>query len=150
MTTQNQQPETSGASLRIGQLAQATGVSAKTVRYYEQVGVLPPAQRAKNGYRLYSAADVQRLRFIRNARRLDFSLDDLREVVALRDRGEAPCNYVAHLLQQKAAEIEEQIQQLQALQQDLQQLVAQVDNLPDDDFESKRCACHLIYHPSDC
>jgi len=150
MTMQNQQQKTTGTSLRIGEVAQATGVSAKTIRYYEDVGVLPPAQRAENGYRLYSAEDVQRLRFIRNARRLDFSLDDLREVVALRDRGEAPCNYVAHLLQQKATEIEEQIQQLQALQQDLQQLVAQVDKLPADDFESKRCACHLIYHPSDC
>lgn len=150
MTTQNQQQETSNTSLRIGQLAQATGVSAKTIRYYEEVGVLPPAQRAENGYRLYSAEDVQRLRFIRNARRLDFSLDDLREVVALRDRGEAPCNYVAHLLQQKATEIEEQIQQLQALQQDLQQLVVQVDNLPAGDLEAKTCACHLIYHPSDC
>ncbi|MCL4301006.1 MAG: heavy metal-responsive transcriptional regulator [Anaerolineae bacterium] len=131
--------------LRIGNLAQASGVSTKTIRFYEEIGLLPPAQRAENGYRLYGGEDVRRLRFIRNARSLGFTLDDLKEVLALRDQGEAPCRYVAHLLEAKAAEIEERIRQLQELQQDLQQLVSQADNLPDD-IEMKRCVCHLIYN----
>ena len=66
-------------------------------------------------------------------------------MLALRDQGEAPCRYVAHLLEAKAAEIEERIRQLQELQQDLQQLVSQADNLPDD-IEMKMCVCHLIYN----
>lgn len=131
--------------LRIGELAQTSGVPAKTIRFYEEIGLLPPALRAENGYRLYHAEDIGRLRFIRNARSLGFTLDDLKEVLALRDRGEAPCRYVAHLLEQKAVEIEERIHQLQELQQDLQQLVSQAGNLPDD-IEMKRCVCHLIYN----
>lgn len=133
------------ADLQIGELAQASGVPSKTIRFYEQIGLLPPAQRAENGYRRYGLEDVQRLRFIRNARGLGFSLDDLKEVVALRDQGEAPCRYVAHLLEVRAAEIEERIRQLQELQQDLQQLVRQAANLPDD-IEMKECVCHLIYN----
>ena len=129
----------------IGELAQASGVPAKTIRFYEEIDLLPPAQRAENGYRLYDAEDVQRLRFIRNARSLGFTLDDLKEVLALRDQGEAPCRYVAHLLEAKAAEIEERLRQLQELKQDLQQLASQAGNLPDD-IEMKRCVCHLIYN----
>lgn len=131
--------------LHIGALAQASGVPAKTIRFYEEIDLLPPAQRAENGYRLYNTGDVHRLRFIRNARSLGFTLDDLKEVLALRDQGEAPCRYVAHLLEVKAAEIEERIRQLQELQQDLQQLVSQAGNLPDD-IEMKMCICHLIYN----
>jgi len=88
---------------------------------------------------------VQRLRFIRNARSLGFSVDDLKEVLALRDQGEAPCRYVAHLLEAKAAEIEERVRQLQELQQDLQQLLHQAASLPNDDIEMKNCVCHLIH-----
>jgi DNA-binding transcriptional MerR regulator len=131
--------------LRIGELAQISGVPAKTIRFYEEIGLLPPALRAENGYRLYSVEDIGRLRFIRNARSLGFTLDDLKEVLALRDRGEAPCRYVAQLLEQKALEIEERIRQLQELRQGLQQLVSQAANLPDD-IEMKRCVCHLIYN----
>jgi DNA-binding transcriptional MerR regulator len=132
--------------LRIGELAQAGGASTKTIRYYEQIGLLPPAQRAENGYRFYGADDAQRLRFIRNARSLDFSLDDLTEILALRDRGEAPCRYVIRLLEEKSAEIEERIDQLRVLQQELQTLGEQAANLPDDDIGMKECVCHLIYN----
>lgn len=131
-------------TLKIGQLAQASGVSAKTIRYYEEAHLLPPASRAENGYRLYAAEDVDRLQFIRNARSLDFSLDDLREVLALRDRGEAPCRAVVNLLQEKSVEIEARIEQLRRLQQELAQLQAQAAQLPDDDIDMKHCVCHLI------
>jgi DNA-binding transcriptional MerR regulator len=132
--------------LRIGELARAGEASTKTIRYYEQVGLLPPAQRAENGYRFYGTEDVRRLRFLRNARSLDYSLDDLKEVLALRDRDEAPCRYVMRLLEEKSAEIEERIHRLRELQQDLQQLVEQAATLPDDDIDMKACVCHLIYN----
>jgi len=124
-------------TMHISELAKASGASTKTIRFYEETGLLPPAQRAENGYRLYGKDDVRRLRFIRNARSLGFSLDDLKEVLALRDQGEAPCRYVAHLLEAKAAEIEERIRQLQELQHDLQQLLDQAARLPNDDIEMK-------------
>lgn len=148
MTARERHSPASTTTLRIGKLAQASGVSAKTIRFYEEVELLPPAQRAENSYRLYGNDDVQRLRFIRNARNLDFSLDDLREILALRDQGEAPCRYVMQLLEEKSVEIEERIRQLRALQEELQQLLARADSLPDDDIEMKECVCHLIYNRS--
>ncbi len=88
---------------------------------------------------------MHRLRFLRNARSLDFSLDDLKEVLALRDQGEAPCRYVVQLLEKKSTEIEERIRQLRELQQELNGLVQQAATLPDDDIDMKECVCHLIY-----
>lgn len=99
-------------NMHIGELAEASGVPSKTIRFYEEAGVLPSPERADNGYRLYDREDIRRLRFVRNARSLDFSLDDLREILALRDQGEAPCRYVIQLLDKKSTEIEERIQQL--------------------------------------
>jgi len=141
----NETPQQVVKNLHISELAQATGTSPKTIRFYEEVDLLPPARRAENGYRLYGHEDVQRLRFIRNARNLDFSLDDLKEILALRERGEAPCRHVVNLLQVKSVEIEERIRQLYELQQELQALVQQAAKLPDDDIEMKACVCHLIY-----
>jgi DNA-binding transcriptional MerR regulator len=144
MTVNSEQSESTAKTLRIGELAQASGVAAKTIRFYEEVELLPPAQRAENRYRLYGEEDVRRLRFIRNARSLDFSLDDLKEVLGLRDRGEAPCRYVVQSLEKKTVEIEAHIRRLRELQQDLQELVQQAASLPDDDIEMKECVCHLI------
>ncbi|RME41541.1 MAG: heavy metal-responsive transcriptional regulator [Caldilineae bacterium] len=130
--------------LRIGQLAQASGVAAKTIRYYEEAGLLPPPLRAENGYRLYTAEDVRRLRFVRNARALGFSLAELREVLAMRDQGQAPCIHVVELLHDKVAEIETRIRQLQTLRRDLQDLLAQAGSLPIEDVEMENCICGLI------
>ena len=79
MSISYRQTKQTVGGLRIGELAQASGASTKTIRFYEQVGLLPLVQRAMNRYRLYDAEDVRRLRFIRNARSLGFTLDDLKE-----------------------------------------------------------------------
>ena len=71
----------------IGKLAQATGVSAKTIRYYEQIGLLPSPERGESGYRLYSERDLRRLGLIRRARQLDMSLPEVREPVERASRG---------------------------------------------------------------
>ena len=131
-------------SVRIGRLAEITGVSAKTIRFYEKTGVLPPARRAANGYRQYDESDVRRLRFIRNARVLDFSLEELKEVLGLRERGEAPCVHVMGLLEQKMEEIDAQIRHLQELRGDLRQLLAEGEQLPLDDVQMEACVCGLI------
>ena len=131
-------------SVRIGRLAEITGVSAKTIRFYEETGVLPPAPRAANGYRQYDESDVRRLRFIRNARVLDFSLEELKEVLGLRERGEAPCVHVMGLLEQKMEEIDAQIRHLQELRGDLRQLLAEGEQLPLDDVQMEACVCGLI------
>ena len=88
--------------MEIHELEARTGVTAKTIRYYEQEGVLPPPRRKPNGYREYDVNDVERLKFVVGARQLDFSLDDIAEILALRDRREAPCRFVLDLLEKKA------------------------------------------------
>jgi DNA-binding transcriptional MerR regulator len=76
--------------MEIRELEVRTGVKAKTIRYYEQVGVLPPPRRKPNGYREFDGSDVERLKFVAGARQLNFSLNDIAEILALRDRREAP------------------------------------------------------------
>lgn len=77
--------------MQISELEQEAGVPAKTIRYYESIDLLPAPDRQPNGYRVYERADVARLRLVAGARRLDFSLAEIREILDLRDRGEAPC-----------------------------------------------------------
>lgn len=89
--------------MRIKELAERTNLLDKTIRYYESIDLLPPPRRLPNGYRDYDAADVQRVKFVAGARLLGFSLDDIGEVLALRDQREAPCRTVLSLLQQNPA-----------------------------------------------
>ena len=74
--------------LRIAEVSQLTSVPPTTLRYYEEIGLLRPAERAENGYRVYSERDVERLRFITSAKHLHISLDELRELVAAWDGGD--------------------------------------------------------------
>jgi len=130
--------------LRIGELARQAGVAPSTVRYYEEIGLLPPAARAENGYRLYTQADVERLRFIQRAKALDFSLEEIREILGLRERGEAPCAYVIHQIGVKIDEVERKMAALARLKSELLQLQAEATRLPLSDIEAKSCVCHLI------
>jgi DNA-binding transcriptional MerR regulator len=130
--------------MKIRELAQQTGVSAKTIRYYEEIGVLPSPSRQPNGYREYSAEDIARLRLVAGARRLDLSLDEIREILDMRDRGEAPCRMLLERLSAKADEIAERITALQSLQSDLRGLHALGLTFPTDDVEGKACVCHLV------
>ncbi|HET7088119.1 MAG TPA: MerR family transcriptional regulator, partial [Anaerolineae bacterium] len=70
--------------MQIHELAQRTGVSAKTIRYYESISLLPSPRRRTNSYREYDEVDVDRVKLVAGARRLDFSLDDIQEILALR------------------------------------------------------------------
>ena len=114
----------------IGELAQAADVPVKTIRFYEEIGLLPAAQRADNGYRLYGAEDVQRLRFIRRIRSLDIPLEELHPVVALWDDNQIACSDMEQLLRQKLNEIERRIKMLQVLRSDLQLLLHQAEDCP--------------------
>ncbi len=128
----------------IRELSRLSGVSAKAIRYYEQIGILPPARRLPNGYRVYNESDLARLKLVRGARQLGLSLEEIREVLALRDRGEAPCRTLLDLLAAKAHEIEARIRELRALQRDLEALHALGLTFPTDDVEGKHCVCHLV------
>ncbi len=129
---------------RIGAVARELGINPKTIRYYEAIDLIPPAQRTPQGYRIYTQAEIDRLAFILRARALDFSLDDIREILAFRERGEAPCLHVAGLVAQRITEIEAKIAALQQLRDDLQHLHEQAAALPLETLANKDCICHLI------
>lgn len=130
--------------MQIGELADRTGVPSKTIRYYESIGVLPPPKRKTNGYRIYDESDVARLKLAAGARYLDFSLDGIAEIMAMRDRGEAPCKFVLEQMRDKADEIKARIAELQRLESQLRELYELGLTFPTDDVEGKDCVCHLI------
>jgi len=133
-----------GKRMQIKELARRTGVAESAVRYYESIGLLPEPARLANGYRNYEEEDVERLQFVAGARRLEFTLDDIVEILALRDRQEAPCRVVLDLLQDKADEIHRRVAELRQLEDELRQLHAEGLNFPTDDVEGKNCVCHLV------
>jgi DNA-binding transcriptional MerR regulator len=130
--------------MQIKELSERTGLPDKTIRFYEEFGVLPPPKRLPNGYRAYDEADVERVRFVAGLRRLDFSLDDVSEILAMRDRREAPCRVVLGLLSAKADEIAQRIAELSRLEKDMRQLYSLGLTFPTDDVEGKNCVCHLV------
>ncbi len=130
--------------MQIKKFAQRTNLSAKTIRYYEEISLLPPPRRLQNGYRDYSETDVSRVKFVAGARSLDFSLDDIQEILALRDQREAPCRVVLGLLAEKADEINQRIAELQRMESELRQLHQLGLTFPTDDVDGKNCVCHLV------
>lgn len=129
--------------MRIGEIAERSGVPVKTIRYYEDIGVLAPPARTASGYRDYDTGVVDRLAFVRAAQSVGLTLGEIREVVALRDRGETPCGHVAELIERRATEIEARIADLQRLRGELRRLARRARSLDPADCEPDR-VCHLI------
>lgn len=112
--------------LRIGELAQATGISADTLRHYERKGLLKP-RRSANSYREYPAHAVDRVRMIRSALALGFRLDDLTRIFKVRDAGGAPCRQVRELAAGKLDEVESLLQELTTVRNELRKLLKEWD-----------------------
>lgn len=101
--------------MNIGDAAQASGLSAKMVRYYESIGLIEPALRTESGYRVYGEEDIHTLRFIRRARRLGFSIEETSELLALwRDKTRASADVKSFALNH-VRELERKIEELQAM-----------------------------------
>lgn len=119
--------------MRIGTVAKKSGVSAKTIRYYESIGLVNPAARGANGYRSYAENDVETLRFIRYARNLGFAIEDVTNLLSLwhdKDRASADVRTVA---QKHIEEVEARIAKLQSIRDTLKHLTESChgDNRPD-------------------
>ena len=108
--------------MKIQEFSQQTGLSAKTIRYYESIGILRSPQRAPNGYREYSEQDLERARFVAGARSLELSLDEISELLAMQDQREAPCRTMLNQIKHKAEQINERIVLLQQMEKDLRKL----------------------------
>jgi len=109
--------------MNIGEASQASGVSAKMIRYYEETGLIPAAGRSRSGYRTYGPKEVQTLRFIRRARDLGFPMEKVADLLALwQDRSRASAD-VKHLAEAQVAALETRIAEMQAMQATLRHLV---------------------------
>ena len=120
--------------LSIGKLAQATGTKVPTIRYYEQIGLLPEVERSAGNQRLYSQAALDRLAFIRHARNLGFPLEAIRDLLSLADNPEQPCAAADAIATAQLSAVRARIARLKALEMELQRMLDQ-------------CACGTI---SDC
>jgi MerR family transcriptional regulator, copper efflux regulator len=105
--------------VRIGQLAARSGYSVRTIRFYEQSGLLPAPSRTPAGYRSYDQDAVTRLRFVRSAQALGLSLAEIAEVLRIRDHQGPPCSYVAELLDTHITALDARIKELTALRDEL-------------------------------
>ena len=130
-----------GQSLTIGQLAQTTGVPAKTIRYYEAVGVLPAPGRSRSGYRLYTERGVERLLFVRRARALGLSLQQLRTLTAALDgRGGAVRPQLMKLVRAQLTAVQHRQAELQLLEAELGRLLRRL-RAPRRKDHSTGCTC---------
>ena len=98
--------------LKIGELAKQTGLAVGTLRYYSDLGLLQPVYRGNNGYRYYSLDASQQVEFIKKAQTLGFTLEEIKNILDVRDRGEKPCSLVQSLLDQKIEQLQIQIKQM--------------------------------------
>jgi Cu(I)-responsive transcriptional regulator len=119
--------------MNIGEAAKASGVSAKMIRHYEQVGLFPQVDRSEGGYRRYGASDVSTLRFVRQSRDLGFSIEQIRELLALWQNRRRPSRQVKALALAHIAELDQKLQELQAMKATLTHLAAccQGDDRPE-------------------
>lgn len=123
----------------IGQAAAASGISRKMLRYYEDIGLLPPVRRSDSGYRYYSEDDIQRLQFIRRARDMGFSLERIGKLLEFWQDEKRHSADVKALAEQYVAELEENIRQMQAMRDEL---LAWIDHCHGDE----RPECAILDH----
>ncbi len=115
------------AGLLIGDVAKRAGVSPPTIRYYEEIGLLPATSRSASGYRRYWDTAVEDLRFIRKAQALGFALDEVGEILRLSRSGKPPCERVLSLAHEHLAAIDERIRHLQSCRDHLASDLAKWD-----------------------
>ena len=111
--------------MQIGQLANATGLTTKTIRYYELNRLLKEPERTESGYRIYGQEDVERLEFVKKAKRLGLSLEEIRDVLQLHAQRQAPCVHVLALLDQKLDQLDDIMREMDEFRQELMRLRAE-------------------------
>lgn len=126
--------------MRIGEVGERAKVPPKTIRYYEDIGILPEPPRTEIGYREYGPDAVDRLGFVRAAQSIGLSLGEIKEILSLRDRGEAPCGHVAGLIDEHAGNLAERIQRLQEMHRELRRLAKVARSRP----QTSGKFCHII------
>ena len=129
--------------VRIGEIATASGLSTKALRYYERVGLIDEPTRTSVGYRDYSTSVLDRLRFIRSAQAAGLTLGEIKGVIGFRERGSPPCGHVLELIEGRAADLDRRIGELRALRDDLRTLARRGRTLSPEAC-SPDLVCHIL------
>ena len=119
-------------AITIGDLGKAVGVNPKTIRYYEEIGLLPKPSRTEAGYRLYGRETTDLLRFIKKAQDLGLSLSEIKELAEIRADGNLPCSHLCSLLEAKVDELGGRIQEMKKLRAEMSQMLKDWENLAED------------------
>lgn len=126
--------------MRIGELAGRVGVTTKTIRYYESIGLLPLPNRTESGYRTYDGSVVDRLGFIRDAQATGLSLTEIQSVLELKDQGARSCEHTRSLVLSHLRQIDEQLARLRTTRRQLAVLAERADSQdPTDCIDPHRC-----------
>lgn len=115
--------------MRIGELGERADVSAKTIRYYESLGLLAEPERTPAGYRIYGEADVERLQFVRDAQATGLTLSEIASVLEIKEAGKRSCNHTLELLQRHLTDVDAQIERLRSSRRLLQDLADRARSL---------------------
>jgi len=130
-------------TLTVTELANRSGATPHAVRYYTRIGLLRPERDPGNGYRLYQHREVGWLRFIRQAKRLGYTLSEIREIMHDSDQGQSPCPRVREILLRRIDENRRQLEELVALQTRMEQALEQWADMPNG-IPNGHSVCHLI------
>lgn len=126
--------------MKIGELGDLTGLTPKTIRYYEEIGLLPVPERTANGYRDYPADAVDRLAFVRDAQATGLTLTEIASILDLRSQGEETCDHVVDLLEHHVEALDRHIANLRATRTKLAELTRKARSLdPADCHDPNRC-----------
>lgn len=112
-------------AVTVGDLAKATGTKVETIRYYERIGLLPAPARTEGNYRAYTSEHLGRLSFVRRARHLGFTLEQVRDLLSLSDQKDRSCEAVDEIAREHLAEVDRKIADLKALRRELAGVISQ-------------------------
>ncbi|NIO43384.1 MAG: MerR family DNA-binding protein [Burkholderiales bacterium] len=129
--------------LTVIELSRHSNVRPHVVRYYSRIGLLSPARNPDNGYKLFAYSDVPRLIFIRQAQRLGYTLEEIREILDESSQGKSPCHRVREILQQRIEENRQKLDELIQLQNRMEDALQQWGEMPDG-MPDGTSVCHLI------
>ncbi len=129
--------------LTVNELAIQANAPAHVVRYYTRIGLIEPAAQQENGYRLFSSQEANRLRFIRMAKQLGFTLNEIREITRHAEHGESPCEDVRRIIQDHIEENRFRIEEMQKMQMRMEQALTQWKSMPNG-IPDGNSVCHLI------
>jgi DNA-binding transcriptional MerR regulator len=143
----------SGQEIGIGDLALAAGCKVQTIRYYEEIGLMPEPARTAGNQRRYGERHIDRLAFIRHSRELGFSLEAIRDLLSLSDRPEQPCDAVDRLARRQLQQVQQRLARLSVLKSELERMIEQcaggrVRDCRIIEALSNRAQCVAARHPS--